>query len=402
MGDSVSARIFLSVGSTPSAKPCEQYSGLNKYMNNKKRVIALMSGGVDSSVAAAILKEQNYDVIGVYILGWTGTAEFPCTWQQEEADARAVAAKLDIPFHTLNLSQQYEKAVIDQFFAGYQEGVTPNPDILCNQEIKFKAVWQAVRQFEPDYIATGHYAKIVNGNIFKPADNNKDQTYFLWGVNKEILPHVLFPLGNMKKPDVRQLAKKLNLITAAKKDSQGICFVGPLKVREFLRSRVKTKPGEAYLVDGRVVARHDGVLLYTIGQRLAAGTVDWTGDVPPLFVLAKDIPNNRLIVGPDSATDADSFTAKQLNWLAHNPLEVVKKAKVRYRQEDIPVNVSLAGQGVMVTAKKPVRAITPGQSVVFYTEDNQLIGGGVIETVAAMEQIINDVTKIIHSKTAAN
>ena len=368
----------------------------------QKRVIMLMSGGVDSSVSAALLKEQSYDVIGVYILGWTGTAEFPCTWQQEEADARAVADKLQIPFHTLNLSKEYETAVIDQFFAGYQAGVTPNPDILCNQEIKFKAVWQAVRQFEPNYIATGHYAKIVDGKIFKPADNNKDQTYFLWGINREILPHILFPLGNLTKPEVRQLAKKFQLATATKKDSQGICFVGPLKVRQFLASRVKTRPGDVFLADGRLIAHHDGVLLYTIGQRLAAGSVDWTGDVPPLFVIAKDIPNNRLIVGSDSATNATSWSANQLNWLVPNPLEVVKKAKVLYRQEDIPVAVREVNGAVSVVAEAPVRAVTPGQSVVFYSEDNQLLGGGVIDEVSTIQKTIHDVEKILsQTKTTA-
>lgn len=363
-----------------------------------KRVIMLMSGGVDSSVSAALLKEQNYDVIGVYILGWTGTVEFPCTWQQEEADARAVAEQLEIPFHTLNLSQEYEHSVIDRFFAGYQAGVTPNPDILCNQEIKFKAVWQAVRQFEPDFIATGHYAKIVDGKIFKPADRNKDQTYFLWGINRDILPHVLFPLGDLTKPAVRTLAKKYGLATATKKDSQGICFVGPLKVREFLASRVRTKPGDTYLLDGRKIATHDGVELYTIGQRLGAGSVEWTGDIPPLFVIAKDLINNRLIVGSDQATHGGEFLAGQLNWLVSNPFEVVKKAKVRYRQKDIAVNVQPTPKGLVVTTSEPVRAITPGQSVVFYSEQGQLLGGGVIEQVPVMQKIIGEVNNYIKAK----
>ncbi len=382
-----------------------------------------MSGGVDSSVAAALLKEQNYDVIGVYILGWTGTEEFPCNWQSEEADARTVASKLEIPFYTVNLSKEYEQAVIDEFFAGYAAGVTPNPDILCNREIKFKALWQAVRQFEPNYLATGHYAQLreirstkseirnsfeirnskfgfTNQAIFKAHDENKDQTYFLWGISREILSHILFPLGDLTKPQVRQLANKSGLPTATKKDSQGICFIGPLKVRQFLASRLKSKPGVAVLTDGRVIAHHDGVNLYTIGQRLGAGSVSWTGDVPPLFVIAKDLKNNRLIVGPDSQTYASELVASQANWLTEEPFDslalaqggfhrqIAMKAKIRYRQEDVDCTVSLKGEELLVRFGEPVRAITPGQSIVFYSEKGQLLGGAVIASVPAADQII--------------
>jgi len=337
-------------------------------MKSLGRVAMLMSGGVDSSVSAALLKEQGYEVIGFYILGWLGTPEFPCPWQSEERDARAVADVIGIPFHTVNLSQEYEQAVIDEFFKGYQAGLTPNPDILCNREIKFKAFWQAIRQFEPDFVATGHYARITrearnpkheirnsfeirnskfgftSHAIYKPRDENKDQTYFLWGIDSEMLPKILFPLGELTKPEVRQLAKKYKLPTATKKDSQGICFVGPLKVRQFISSQIQTKPGKAVLKDGRQIADHDGVELYTIGQRLAVGSVDWSGDVPPLFVCAKDLKNNLLIVGNDADCWGDKLIAGSLNWLDDLPFDsaqggfhhkIVVKAKIRYRQEDV-------------------------------------------------------------------
>lgn len=361
-----------------------------------KRVIALMSGGVDSSVTAALLKEQGYDVIGVYILGWTGTDEFPCAWQNEQADAQAVAEKLRIPFYTVNLSKEYETEVIDTFFAEYNAGRTPNPDILCNREIKFKHLWRAVRQFEPDYLASGHYARMqqVASNkwqIAKPKDTEKDQTYFLWGVNKMMLPKILFPLGDLTKKQVRVLAEKYNLPTAKKKDSQGICFVGPLKVREFLRTRVKSRPGQAVLPTGEIVAKHEGVEFYTIGQRLGVGSVAWTGDVPPLFVAAKDQPTNTLIVSGDHDTFADSFTAEQPNWQQPVGDSFDCLVKVRYRQADVRATVTVAKNNIHVALAEPVRAITPGQSVVFYSADGELLGGANIAAVPKADELVQKV-----------
>lgn len=348
-----------------------------------------LSGGVDSSVSAALLKEQGYDVIGVYILGWTGTDEFPCNWQEEEAAARAVAEKLKIPFYTVNLSKEYEEAVIDEFFSIYSAGGTPNPDVLCNKEIKFKAMWRSVRQFEPDYIATGHYAQIRNGQIYKGADSNKDQTYFLWGISKVILPNIIFPIGEIEKPKVRELAMRYDLPTATKKDSQGICFVGPLKVRQFLASRIPSTPGDTYTTSGKLLARHNGVVFYTIGQRLGAGTVKWTGDVPPLFVIAKDLKNNRLIVGNDEQSYASELIAAKPNWLGDK--KIVSVAKIRYRQKDVAVEVQeIEGERLRVTFKESTRAITSGQSIVFYSKDDQLLGGAYITEVPSQVLIIKE------------
>ncbi len=353
-----------------------------------KRVVVMMSGGVDSSVAAALLKDQGYDVSGVYILGWTGTEKFPCSWQHEEADARAVAAQLDIPFQTINLSKEYEQQVVDQFFAGYRRGITPNPDILCNREIKFKALWRAVRSLEPDYIATGHYARIENGLLKKGRDSNKDQSYFLWGIERRMLSKILFPVGELDKVDVRRRAEAFGLATAAKKDSQGICFIGPLRVREFLRTELRPISGDAVLSDGRVIGAHDGAVLYTIGQRLGAGSVNWTGDVPPLFVLAKDLATNRLVVGRDAECYATQVVACGPNWLADLQLPVRVKAKSRYRQADVIATVEVRSDGrLLVTFDEPVRALTAGQSLVFY-DDETLLGGAIIEAIPAQDLLI--------------
>lgn len=359
-----------------------------------KRVIVGLSGGVDSSVAAALLQRDGYEVIGVYILGWMGTKEFPCSWQEEEQDARRVAEKLNIPFYVVNLSKQYEKAVIDDFFAVYRAGQTPNPDILCNSEIKFGALWQELRQFEPDFFATGHYVRIEQGQLAKAVDATKDQSYFLWNINREILPKLLFPLGTLTKNNVRLLAKEFALPTAKKKDSQGICFVGPLKVRAFLKSVLRPVPGLAYLPDGRKIAEHDGAALYTIGQRLGTASVDWTGDVPPLFVLAKDVQNNRLIVGRDQELLSQAFTAKSPNWLTERPdSEFDCLVKLRYRQDDVAARVQITADTLEVKLSEPVRAITPGQSLVMYSSDGTVLGGAVISQVPSITKLLANAPK---------
>lgn len=362
-------------------------------MIKKKRVVVGLSGGVDSSVAAAILIEQGYEVVGVFALGWTGNQEFPCNWQAEERDAKAAAKSLGIPFHTINLSEEYSKLVIDEFLASYQNNDTPNPDVLCNSEIKFKALWEALRQFEPDYFATGHYAKIEQTKdtheIFKGDDTNKDQSYFLWRLDRKMLPKVLFPIGKLDKPTVRELAKKYSLPTAEKKDSQGVCFIGPLKVRAFLKSQLKTEPGDVVLKDGRIISKHDGTPLYTIGQRLGAGSVSWTGDIPPLFVLAKDQKNNRLVVGTDEDLFSSTFTIDRCSWLINeDQLPENLKVKIRYRSADIAATLNKNSDGYTVNLAESARAITPGQSAVFYDNNGRLLGGGVIKTVPAITNLL--------------
>lgn len=366
------------------------------------RVVVALSGGVDSSVAAALLKNQGYEVTGVYILGWTGTKEFPCAWQSEEADARSVAEQLGIPFYTVNLAREYHREVVERFLASYRQGLTPNPDVLCNREIKFRALWQAVRQFEPDYLATGHYARLRREvpnpksqipKILKGRDGDKDQSYFLWAIEREILPRLLFPIGDYRKSEVRALAEKFKLPTAKKKDSQGICFIGPLRVREFLASQLKPKPGRAVLADGQLVGEHRGALLYTIGQRLGAGSLLLEGDPPPLYVLAKDVQTNTLIVGHDWETFTKSLMAENPNWLVEPKAgRFVCQAKIRYRQEDVKVAVRIDGEGLAVEFAEPVRAITPGQSVAFYRRET-LLGGAIIKEAPEQEEMIDRTTE---------
>lgn len=346
-------------------------------------------------MAALLAKKQGYDVYGVYILGWLGTDRYPCHWQKEEADARQVAEQLGIPFETVNLSADYFQAVIQPFFDQYQQGQTPNPDILCNQAIKFGALYKAVRQLEPDLIITGHYAKTSRDpkskiqSLAKAKDLNKDQSYFLWAIDRAMLDKVELPIGTYTKSQVRQMAKRFNLPTAEKKDSQGICFIGPLKVRHFLKDNLKVKPGEVVDLKGEKIAEHQGVQLYTIGQRLGAGSVSWTGDVPPLFVVAKDLGRNRLIVGSDKDCQAKELVARQANWL----IDRVGKdfsclAKVRYRQEEVPCRVKLKGDQLEVKFPAAVRALSVGQSIVFYDSMEKVLGGAWISAVPEQERII--------------
>jgi len=269
-----------------------------------------------------------------------------------------------------------------------------------------------VKALGVDYFATGHYANVKTDDqgivhLYEGSDANKDQTYFLWGIDSEMLPKILFPLGELTKPEVRQLAKKYKLPTATKKDSQGICFVGPLKVRQFISSQIQTKPGKAVLKDGRQIADHDGVELYTIGQRLAVGSVDWSGDVPPLFVCAKDLKNNLLIVGNDADCWGDKLIAGSLNWLDDLPFDsaqggfhhkIVVKAKIRYRQEDVSVKAEFTGEDLLVKFDQKVRAITAGQSIVFYDDNGRLLGGGIIKEVPNQNEIIQQLS-VTRTKT---
>lgn len=269
-----------------------------------------------------------------------------------------------------------------------------------------------MRQFEPDKIATGHYARLqwkvldpnqtTNGQtttklkinqpvIAKARDKDKDQTYFLWAIEKEMLPKIIFPLGGYLKSEVRILARQFNLPTATKKDSQGICFIGPLKVRQFLKDNLKPRIGQAVLTDGRIVATHEGATLYTIGQRLGAGSVSWTGDTPPLFVVAKDVGRNLLVVGADKETFVNEAIFNKANWFINVRTPFKAKAKTRYRQESIDCSVTKQKNGYSVRFNQPARAIAPGQSIVFYDKFGTLIGGGKVTAVPYQEKILQKI-----------
>lgn len=355
-----------------------------------KRVVLGMSGGVDSSVACAILKEQGYDVIGLFMQNWEEDDENGvCTAVTDYEDVKRVCNKLKVPYYTVNFAKEYWDRVFKYFLEEYEKGRTPNPDVLCNREIKFGPFLEYAKGLGADYIATGHYAKIEHKDgksyLKKAVDQNKDQTYFLNQLSQSQLEMVMFPLGDMVKSDVRKIADKYELSTAEKKDSTGICFIGERNFRAFLKNYIPCKKGDIVDKDGKKVGEHDGVMYYTLGQRRGlniGGTKDGNGD--RWFVIDKDIKANKLIVSQGEGEELFSkgLVTYKVNWIPEEPKEKVFDcyAKFRYRQPDQKVRVTIESDKVKVDFYEKQRAVTPGQFVVFYTETDCL-GGGVIEEV---------------------
>ena len=349
-----------------------------------------MSGGVDSSVAAALLLEEGYDVIGLFMQNWEEEDDSGvCTAVSDYEDVKRVCNKLKIPYYTVNFAKIYWDKVFKYFLEEYEKGRTPNPDVLCNREIKFGPFLEYAKELGADYIATGHYAKVerVDGKTYlkKAMDTNKDQTYFLNQLSQKQLEMVLFPLGDICKPKVREIAEKYGLSTAEKKDSTGICFIGERHFREFLKNYIPCKRGDIVDKDGKKVGEHEGVMYYTLGQRRGlniGGTKDGNGD--RWFVIDKDIRNNKLIVSQGEGEELFSkgLVTYKVNWIPEEPTEKTFDcyAKFRYRQPDQRVRVTIESDKVRVDFYEKQRAVTPGQYVVFYTETDCL-GGGVIEEV---------------------
>jgi tRNA-specific 2-thiouridylase len=348
-----------------------------------------LSGGVDSSVAALLLLEQGYAVSGLFMKNWEedDTAD-QCTAEEDLADARAVCERLGIPLHTVNFSAEYWDRVFAYFLQEYGAGRTPNPDVLCNKEIKFRAFLDHALGLGADCIATGHYARIGHGDTFqllKGADPDKDQTYFLYTLGQPALARSLFPIGNLPKPEVRQLAKRAGLPTHAKKDSTGICFIGERDFRAFLQRYLPAQPGEMRTPDGDYVGEHQGLMYYTLGQRqgLGIGGRRGAGDAP-WYVVDKDLEHNVLLVaqGHDHPLlYRRELEAVELHWVAGAPPapEFTCTAKTRYRQADQPCTVQQrSADRWQVVFDQPQWAITPGQSVVFYAGE-ACLGGGVIQ-----------------------
>ncbi|HLR74048.1 MAG TPA: tRNA 2-thiouridine(34) synthase MnmA [Virgibacillus sp.] len=356
--------------------------------NEDIRVVVGMSGGVDSSVAALLLKQQGYDVVGIFMKNWDDTDEFGvCTATEDYEDVIRVCNQIDIPYYAVNFEKEYWDNVFTYFLDEYKAGRTPNPDVMCNKEIKFKAFLDHALSLGADYLATGHYARIRHHNghyeMLRGIDKSKDQTYFLNQLTEDVLAKVMFPLGDIPKTEVRNIAKQHNLATATKKDSTGICFIGERNFKEFLSEYLPAQPGDMRTLSNEVKGTHEGLMYYTIGQRQGLG-IGGAGD--PWFVVGKNLKDNVLYVGQGFDNDklySDALIATGVNWI--NPSHIKESftctAKFRYRQEDSPVTVNiLEDQRVHVQFAERERAITPGQAVVFYDGDICL-GGGTIDVI---------------------
>jgi tRNA-uridine 2-sulfurtransferase len=349
----------------------------------KKTVFVAMSGGVDSSVAAALMKKAGFNVIGVFMKPWQPKAGIfnkdSCLWKQDREDALRVAAKLDISFLTWDFSKEYEKYVAEYMIEGYKNGLTPNPDVMCNKFIKFGLFLDRALKSGADYIATGHYVKKVGNKLFKAKDSNKDQSYFLYTLNQENLKYCLFPVGDYKKTEIRKMAKKFGLPNWSKKDSQGICFVGPLQVKDFLKKNIRSRKGLVLRKsDGKILGKHDGAWFYTLGQRHGMGLS--TGK--PQYIVGKDVKNNILYVSDSPEiqnSKSKSLQIKDFNWINRKrnlPLDC--KVKTRYRQKDLDCVILKNGSDkALVELKESNIPVAPGQAAVFYKR-NEVLGGGII------------------------
>jgi tRNA-specific 2-thiouridylase len=356
------------------------------------KVIVGMSGGVDSSVSAQLLIEQGYQVEGLFMKNWEedDTDEY-CAAAQDLEDAQLVCDKLGIKLHTINFATEYWDNVFEYFLAEYKAGRTPNPDIMCNKEIKFKAFLEfACEDLDADYIATGHYVqrKFIDGQwaMLRGLDSNKDQSYFLYTLSDEQVGRTLFPVGNIEKPAVRAIAEQADLITHNKKDSTGICFIGERKFKDFLGQYLPAQPGKIESAEGDIIGEHDGLMYHTLGQRkgLRIGGLANAGE-EPWYVVEKDLLRNVLIVGQGHNHPrlfSKGLIGNQLHLVNRKPLDAPVKCtvKTRYRQDDVPCHLSPMSDGeYLVMFDEPQSSVTPGQSVVFY-QDNICLGGGIINT----------------------
>jgi tRNA-uridine 2-sulfurtransferase len=350
-------------------------------METKKiKVVVGISGGVDSSVAAYLLKEQGYDVHGVFIKTWS-PGWLPCTWLDEKRDAMRICAALDIPFHFLDTTEAYKQDVADYMIEEYRKGNTPNPDVLCNRVIKFGKMWEFAQSLGATYIATGHYARTDGIRLYRGTDEKKDQSYFLWMIEDEELAHILFPLGKLQKNEVRAIAEKAGLFTSEKKDSQGICFLGDIDMKEFLSHYIEQKEGDVCDTSGKVIGRHDGVWFYTIGERHGWTLLRPSTEQKPYYVVGKDVEKNILIVDYKDPTKENTLSHTQTLSLTHQRAlskgADIHSGQYRYRGVCVPVR-QVSEHTFEIGAPE---TLSVGQSLVLY-DGNTLIGGGIIEHIS--------------------
>ena len=356
-----------------------------------KKVVIGMSGGVDSSVAAIILKREGYDVIGLFMRNWDSTINNDflgnpnlsnniCPQEEDYNDAKAVCDKLGIPLHRVDFVKEYWDYVFTYFLDELKKGRTPNPDIMCNKYIKFDYFIKKAKELGADYIATGHYARMKDGYLLRGVDDNKDQTYFLSQLSHEQLENVLFPVGDLVKSEVRKIAEEYDLVTAKKKDSTGICFIGERNFKQFLKNYLPNQPGDVIDIDtGKKVGEHIGLMYYTIGQRKG---LDIGGFTDKMFVVGKDLNKNILYISFGEDTKyliSNSCVIDTVNFnCSDRPVECT--AKFRYRQKDYPVKLEYLDNGEIIVNYDNVKSVTPGQACVFY-DGEKCLGGGIIKEV---------------------
>lgn len=361
-----------------------------------RRVVVGMSGGVDSAVAALLLKRRGYDVTGVFMDNWEETdGEGVCTAAADREDVRRVCDRLEIPHYTVNFAREYRERVFSYFLSEYKAGRTPNPDVLCNCEIKFKAFLDLVLAAGAEDMATGHYARLDKSGgrvrLLRALDDNKDQTYFLAGLTQAQLARALFPVGGLLKGEVRRIAAGAGLPVAAKKDSTGICFIGERSFKRFLMQYLPAQPGDMVTLEGKTVGRHDGLMYYTLGQRRGLGIGGIRGSSgESWFVIGKDMERNLLIVqqGEREELFSTALEAGKISFVAGEPpaAAFACTAKFRYRQTDSPVRVTMDKEGCFVEFERPERAVTPGQWVVFYMGE-ECLGGGPIDGTRPLKKL---------------
>jgi tRNA-specific 2-thiouridylase len=347
--------------------------------NKPKTVFVGVSGGVDSSVSLALLKEQGFNVVGCFIKTWQPDF-ITCTWREERRDAMRVCAALDVPFLTIDAEREYKELVGEYFINEYRAGRTPNPDVMCNKEIKFGVFLKYALAHGADYVATGHYAISKDGNLLIGEDKTKDQSYFLWTLTKEQIEKIIFPVGHLQKSDVRKLAAKYNLPTETKKDSQGVCFLGPIDMKEFLTHYIPKKEGSVLNMAGEIIGTHDGALFFTLGERHGFTIAKKGIDDKPMYVIARDLEQNTITVSGDKSDeekykDTKKIKIDNINWISGVAPNADKKLQARIRYQQPLQNCRVEKD--LVIFDEPQIAVSSGQSVVIYG-GQIVLGGGII------------------------